>query len=107
MLKGKQVVVYKSGKTAPGIGGVLGHTASIAGDPARVMAIEVHVLGNACAAAGEAFHADVRDDEAAHVLVVTSWNEDAPRSRRAAVAQMFRDLRDAERRAIWIGVDKL
>ncbi|MBK7765678.1 MAG: acetate--CoA ligase family protein [Sulfuritalea sp.] len=33
VLKGKQVVVYKSGKTAPGIGGVMGHTASIAGGP--------------------------------------------------------------------------
>ena len=32
-LNGKQVVVYKSGKTAPGIGGVMGHTASIAGGP--------------------------------------------------------------------------
>lgn len=31
VLKGKQVVVYKSGRTAPGAGGVLGHTASIAG----------------------------------------------------------------------------
>ena len=30
-LNGKQVVVYKSGKTAPGMGGVMGHTASIAG----------------------------------------------------------------------------
>ncbi|NJD34624.1 MAG: CoA-binding protein [Betaproteobacteria bacterium] len=30
---GKQVVVYKSGKTAPGIGGVMGHTAAIAGGP--------------------------------------------------------------------------
>jgi acyl-CoA synthetase (NDP forming) len=30
---GKQVVVYKSGKTAPGMGGVMGHTASIAGGP--------------------------------------------------------------------------
>ena len=30
---GKDVVVYKSGKTAPGIGGVMGHTASIAGGP--------------------------------------------------------------------------
>ena len=33
VLSGKQVVVYKSGKTAPGIGGVMGHTASIAGGP--------------------------------------------------------------------------
>ncbi|TSA13560.1 MAG: CoA-binding protein [Betaproteobacteria bacterium] len=33
VLKGKQVVVYKSGKTAPGAGGVMGHTASIAGGP--------------------------------------------------------------------------
>lgn len=33
VLKGKQVVVYKSGKTPPGIGGVMGHTASIAGSP--------------------------------------------------------------------------
>ena len=31
---GKQIVVYKAGKTAPGIGGVMGHTASIAGGPA-------------------------------------------------------------------------
>ena len=30
---GKQVVVYKSGKTAPGMAGVMGHTASIAGRP--------------------------------------------------------------------------
>ena len=33
VVKGKQVVVYKSGKTAPGMGGVMGHTASIAGGP--------------------------------------------------------------------------
>ena len=33
VMNGKQVVVYKSGKTAPGIGGVMGHTASIAGGP--------------------------------------------------------------------------
>ena len=33
VLNGKQVVVYKSGKTAPGIGGIMGHTASIAGGP--------------------------------------------------------------------------
>lgn len=32
-LNGKQVVVYKAGQTAPGMGGVMGHTASIAGDP--------------------------------------------------------------------------
>jgi acetate---CoA ligase (ADP-forming) len=32
VLNGKQVVVYKSGRTAPGMAGVLGHTASIAGD---------------------------------------------------------------------------
>jgi acyl-CoA synthetase (NDP forming) len=31
VLNGRQVVVYKSGKTAPGQGGVMGHTASIAG----------------------------------------------------------------------------
>jgi len=31
VLNGKQVVMYKSGRTAPGVGGVLGHTASIAG----------------------------------------------------------------------------
>lgn len=31
VLNGKQVVVYKSGRTAPGQGGVMGHTASIAG----------------------------------------------------------------------------
>lgn len=33
VLKGKQVVVYKSGRTEAGAGGVMGHTASIAGDP--------------------------------------------------------------------------
>jgi acyl-CoA synthetase (NDP forming) len=33
VLNGKQVVVYKSGKTAPGAGVVMGHTASIAGGP--------------------------------------------------------------------------
>ena len=32
VLNGKQVVVYKSGRTAAGAGGVMGHTASIAGD---------------------------------------------------------------------------
>lgn len=32
VLNGKQVVVYKAGRTAPGMGGVMGHTASIAGD---------------------------------------------------------------------------
>ncbi len=31
---GKQVVVYKAGRTAPGTGGVMGHTASIAGSAA-------------------------------------------------------------------------
>jgi len=30
--QGKQVVVYKSGRTAPGAAGVMGHTASIAGE---------------------------------------------------------------------------
>jgi acyl-CoA synthetase (NDP forming) len=33
VLRGKQVVVYKSGRTAPGARGVMGHTASIAGGP--------------------------------------------------------------------------
>lgn len=33
MLAGKQIVVYKSGRTPPGAGGVMGHTASIAGGP--------------------------------------------------------------------------
>ena len=32
VLGGKQVVVYKAGKTAPGMASVMGHTASIAGD---------------------------------------------------------------------------
>jgi acyl-CoA synthetase (NDP forming) len=30
---GKQLVVYKAGKTAPGAAAVMGHTASVAGDP--------------------------------------------------------------------------
>ena len=33
VVSGKQVVVYKSGRTEAGAGGVMGHTASIAGDP--------------------------------------------------------------------------
>jgi acetate---CoA ligase (ADP-forming) len=32
VVNGKDVVVYKAGRTAPGAGGALGHTASIAGD---------------------------------------------------------------------------
>ena len=39
VLAGKQVVVYKAGKTAPGAAGVMGHTASIAGDPALFEAV--------------------------------------------------------------------
>lgn len=39
VLSGKQVVLYKAGKTAPGSAGVLGHTASIAGDPALFEAV--------------------------------------------------------------------
>jgi acyl-CoA synthetase (NDP forming) len=39
VLNGKQVVLYKAGKTAPGSAGVLGHTASIAGDPALFEAV--------------------------------------------------------------------
>jgi acyl-CoA synthetase (NDP forming) len=38
-LNGKQVVVYKSGRTAAGMGGVMGHTASIAGDPVQFESI--------------------------------------------------------------------
>ena len=33
VINGKQIVVYKSGRTAPGVTGVMGHTASIAGGP--------------------------------------------------------------------------
>jgi len=33
VVNGKQVVVYKSGRTTSGAAGVMGHTASIAGDP--------------------------------------------------------------------------
>ncbi len=36
---GKQVVVYKAGKTSPGMAAVMGHTASIAGDPAVFEAV--------------------------------------------------------------------
>jgi len=39
VLAGKQVVVYKAGKTTPGSASVMGHTASIAGDPALFEAI--------------------------------------------------------------------
>nr|WP_246264264.1 CoA-binding protein [Aromatoleum toluvorans] len=39
VLNGKQVVVYKSGRTDAGAGGVMGHTASIAGDPVLFEAV--------------------------------------------------------------------
>jgi acyl-CoA synthetase (NDP forming) len=39
VLVGKQIVVYKAGKTAPGSAGVMGHTASIAGDPDLFVAV--------------------------------------------------------------------
>jgi acyl-CoA synthetase (NDP forming) len=39
---GKEVVVYKAGKTAPGIGGALGHTASIAGGPTLFESVVRH-----------------------------------------------------------------
>jgi acyl-CoA synthetase (NDP forming) len=39
---GKDVVVYKAGKTAPGVGGALGHTASIAGSHALFESVVRH-----------------------------------------------------------------
>ena len=39
---GKDVIVYKAGKTAPGVGGTLGHTASIAGDHALFESVVRH-----------------------------------------------------------------
>jgi acyl-CoA synthetase (NDP forming) len=39
---GKEVVVYKAGKTSPGVGGALGHTASIAGSPALFESVARH-----------------------------------------------------------------
>ncbi len=42
VLAGKQIVVYKSGRTAPGQGGVLGHTASIAGGLALFESVVRH-----------------------------------------------------------------
>ena len=39
---GKDVVVYKAGKTAPGVGGALGHTASIAGGHALFESVVRH-----------------------------------------------------------------
>jgi acetate---CoA ligase (ADP-forming) len=39
VLSGKQVVVYKSGRTPPGMAGAMGHTASIAGDPVMFEAV--------------------------------------------------------------------
>lgn len=42
VVAGKQIVVYKSGRTAPGQGGVLGHTASIAGGLALFESVVRH-----------------------------------------------------------------
>jgi acyl-CoA synthetase (NDP forming) len=42
VVNGKDVVVYKAGRTAPGIGGVMGHTASIAGGPALFDSVVRH-----------------------------------------------------------------
>jgi len=40
--QGKDVVVYKAGRTAPGAGGALGHTASVAGDYALFESVVRH-----------------------------------------------------------------
>ncbi|SIR37909.1 Acyl-CoA synthetase (NDP forming) [Aromatoleum tolulyticum] len=53
VLNGKQVVVYKSGRSEAGAGGVMGHTASIAGDPVLFEA----VLRQAGAIVAEDFNA--------------------------------------------------
>ncbi len=53
VLGGKQVVVYKSGRTVAGAAGVMGHTASIAGDPV----VFESVLRQAGAIVAEDFHA--------------------------------------------------
>jgi acyl-CoA synthetase (NDP forming) len=42
ILNGKEVVIHKAGKTAPGMGGVMGHTASIAGSPALFASVLRH-----------------------------------------------------------------
>lgn len=42
VLNGKQVIVYKSGRTQPGAAGVMGHTASVAGDPVLFEALVRH-----------------------------------------------------------------
>jgi len=42
VVDGKQVVVYKAGRTGPGMGGVMGHTASIAGGPALFDSVVRH-----------------------------------------------------------------
>ncbi|QTQ32223.1 CoA-binding protein [Aromatoleum bremense] len=42
VLNGKQVVVYKSGKTPAGMAGVMGHTASVAGDPVLFESVVRH-----------------------------------------------------------------
>jgi acyl-CoA synthetase (NDP forming) len=39
---GKDVVIYKAGRTAPGVGGALGHTASVAGDYALAESVLRH-----------------------------------------------------------------
>ncbi|MBS0305179.1 MAG: CoA-binding protein [Proteobacteria bacterium] len=52
VLNGKQVVLYKSGRTAPGQGGVMGHTASVAGD----LALFESVLRHAGAIVAEDFN---------------------------------------------------
>ncbi len=42
VLNGKQIVIYKSGRTEPGQGGVMGHTASIAGGLALFESVVRH-----------------------------------------------------------------
>ena len=42
VLNGKQVVVYKAGRTAPGIGSAMGHTASVAGSAALFDSVVRH-----------------------------------------------------------------
>jgi acyl-CoA synthetase (NDP forming) len=42
VVNGKAVVIYKAGRTPPGIGGVMGHTASVAGQPALFDSVVRH-----------------------------------------------------------------
>ncbi len=76
--RGKQVVVYKSGRTEPGAGGVMGHTASVAG--------ELSVFESVLRHAGAIVARDFNDFDDLFYLTSTLHNKDILGNRLGAIS---------------------